>query len=352
MVIDSTGSAIVGTDNSVLRYNKAAGYYVTAHLSDPVMKIIVDASNNFYTVGYRYSGSNSSFVVSKYNSSVALLWQHTWNPSGYPFAQGFDIAFDAAGNVWAAGSTTSGGTTAGAVVGYNASGTLLIGQSLSGIVSRQYATSAFALLPSGTLYLTTPIGTYSVSALGISAAMTSWQGNFMLYDTTSHYMFFVWQEGGGNVAVTVATSSFTETTYLSGVGALTGFKQDSLGNVVLSGWDSSGNVFIQKMNSSGSVVWTDRFAPAAGYEGLMYGLAFDSSNNIYVCGWFYGVEVEYLTEKLSSAGALQWSTTYDGPPNNGYDYAMSVAVDSLNQIWVTGSIQIGSVSYPDTIVYQ
>jgi uncharacterized delta-60 repeat protein len=65
--------------------------------------------------------------------------------------------------------------------------------------------------------------------------------------------------------------------------------------------------------------------------------ATDSLGNIYLVGYSYsyseGLE-DILLVKFNPTGALEWFTTWGG---NDYDYGFGIAVDSFNDIYVTGS---------------
>ncbi|MCB9370885.1 SBBP repeat-containing protein [Candidatus Woesearchaeota archaeon] len=66
-----------------------------------------------------------------------------------------------------------------------------------------------------------------------------------------------------------------------------------------------------------------------------YGIALGSSGNVYVTGRKYnGGNYDYLTFKYDTDGNEIWNVTYDGA--FGHDYAYGIAVDSLENIYVTG----------------
>jgi len=63
----------------------------------------------------------------------------------------------------------------------------------------------------------------------------------------------------------------------------------------------------------------------------------DSSGDIVVTGTIGGNEgwPNYLTLKISSAGALLWARTYAGPGNE-FDVPAAVALDGSDNVIVTG----------------
>ena len=87
-----------------------------------------DSSGNLYVVGTRgQSGTyDKDGLIMKFNSSMAIQWQHTLGNSGYyPIDTYEDLAFDSSSNVYMCGSTRDGNSrTWGWIVKYNSSGTL------------------------------------------------------------------------------------------------------------------------------------------------------------------------------------------------------------------------------------
>ena len=150
-------------------------------------------------------------------------------------------------------------------------------------------------------------------------------------------------------------------TYLGGSGddRANGIALDSGGNVCVVGqtesayWTSNGfdtthngaaDAFAAKLSPAGNVLWSTYVGGSDGDWG--YGLAVDSSDNIYVTGqtwssdWVIGgSDMEYngpsdgFVAKLSAAGACLWSTYVGGGDR---DWGYGVAADSSDNVYVTG----------------
>jgi hypothetical protein len=264
--------------------------------------IAVDGLGNIYVTGYTHcsgwttggfdtslSGYLNAFVA-KLSSAGALLWSTYLGGSDYDY--GYGIAVDGLGNAYVTGRTFSSGWTTG---GFDTS--------LSGTEDAFVA----KLSSAGTLLWSTYLGGNSYDdGQGIAV------------------------DGSGNVYVTGETASSGWTTG----GYDTNYKGD---------WDP----FVAKLSSAGVLLWSTYLGGSGNDVG--YGIAVDGSGNAYVTGstdssgWTTGgfdtsfngstAYSDAFVAKLSSAGALLWSTYLGG---NGWDYGEGIAVDGSDNVYVTG----------------
>ena len=99
--------------------------------------------------------------------------------------------------------------------------------------------------------------------------------------------------------------------------------------------------------------WVQRYNGPANGNNEANAVAVDGSNNVIVTGASTksGSGYDYATIKYSSAGIALWTNRYNGP-GNGDDEPAAVAVDSGNNVIVTG-YSMGSSGYEDyaTIKY-
>jgi uncharacterized delta-60 repeat protein len=93
-----------------------------------------------------------------------------------------------------------------------------------------------------------------------------------------------------------------------------------------------------KYSSAGEPLWTNRYSSPGDTSDQANAVAVDSNNDVLVTGTSggYGNGADYATIKYSSAGEPLWTNLYNGP-GSGYDSALSVGADSNNNVIVTGA---------------
>jgi len=108
---------------------------------------------------------------------------------------------------------------------------------------------------------------------------------------------------------------------------------DSVDNIYITG-RQSGSVIIWKYNSLGVYQW-ERTWEGGVFSHMGYGIAVDSSINIYLTGNMYvmGSFYDSFLLKYDSSGVLQWNTTWGG---SEFDMGTSIAIDSSNNILIAG----------------
>jgi len=271
----------------------------------------IDSLNNIYLAGFTHSfgaGSGDMFLV-KYDSSGVKQWNTTWGGSDGDLATA--IALDSSDNIYLAGFTSSfevGGWDI-ILVKYNSLGEQQWNTTWGGD-NNDYG-YAVALDSSDNIYLAgetrssgaghTDIVLVKYNSLGEQQWNTTWGGGF------SHH------------CATIAL--------------------DSLDNIYLAGFTHSFGVedydmFLVKYNNLGEQQWNSTW----GGNDDDYGsdIAFDSAEYIYITGFtesFGAGGTDIILVKYNSLGEQQWNTTWGG---SGEDMAISIAIDSLNNIFLGG----------------
>lgn len=183
--------------------------------------------------------------------------------------------------------------------------------------------------------------------LFLSTVIIFFNGCNIRYTNTENY-----NDDNNENESSIQNSNWTK---LSGTaGAVTngyGIAIDSSGNNYLVGW-TNGNLdgqtlngnqdsFVIKYNSSGIKQWT-KLSGVTGADTNGFGIASDSSNNIYIVGLSSGNldgetlngDVDAFVTKYNSSGVKQW-TRLSGV-TLGATNAFDIAVDSLGNSYITG----------------
>jgi hypothetical protein len=320
--------------------------FLGSSAADYGLAIVLDSSGNIYMTGISYdswgspvnahSGSGDAFVACM-DSSGNLLWNTFLGSASND--EGYAIALDSSGNIYVTGySPATWGSPVNAhsggsdefVAGLDSSGNLLWNTFL-GSIGDDYG-YGIALDSSGNIYVTgysdatwgSPVNAYSGGYEAYVAGMDS-SGNLLwntfLGSTSFDFGYDIALDSSGNIYVTGNSGA----TWGSPVNAHSG----------------GGDAFVAGMDSSGNLLW-NTFLGSANYdEG--YGIALDSSGNIYVTGnsvatWgspvnAYSGNVDAFVAGMDSSGNLIWNTFLGSTTN---DYGNGIALDSSGNIYVTG----------------
>src|SRR5207249_7832446 len=107
---------------------------------------------------------------------------------------------------------------------------------------------------------------------------------------------------------------------------------DSSGNVFVTGHSrgsgSSNDYATVAYSNAGLPLWTNRYNGPGNSDDRAFAVAVDSRDNIFVTGYSMGNGTgnDYATVAYSNAGLPLWTNRYNGEANND-DRAVAVAVD-------------------------
>jgi uncharacterized delta-60 repeat protein len=275
--------------------------------------IAVDSLNNIFLTGHTYSfGGGINIFLLKYNSSGDLEWYKLWNRSVQDMGRA--VALDSLNNIYIVGH--SGNTWDGladmVLVKFNSSGDYQWERTWGG--GKNDDAMAITLDSSNNIYLAGYTMSYGLGARDICLVKYNSSG-VKLWNTT-------W--GGSD--------------------------NDRGASIVL---DSSGNIFIGgetrnygagltdmclvKYNSSGDYKWHRTWGGVENDWGKA--ISIDKMNNIYLTGYtrsFTNGETDMCLVKYNNTGIQQWNHTWGGKYE---EEAYGVAVDSLDNIYITGEAQ-------------
>ena len=283
-------------------------------------QVLIDSTGNIYIGGNSVSGTNYSMAVAKINSTGSTV---TWGRkigtaqvniccNGYYTFEG-GICVDSSGNVYMVGGTndTIGGWF-GYIVKYNSSGTLQFQNTIS-----QTSDGNYTFLAVGCVYdsVNDCIYVVSNSRQGYPSFLTK-------YDTAGSV---VWAVTTNYIFSCVTT--------------------DSSGNVYVGGTNGASpyaGIGLYKFNSSGTL----QFQFATGIYGssqYSYGIAVDSSGNIYVTGdggYTSSAGVSAFLIKYNSSGTVQWSRGLVGA---GFGRSVQIGDDGfIYMAYATGWVKYNS----------
>jgi hypothetical protein len=300
--------------------------------------VATDSSANVYVTGYTdgsLDGNSSAglrdlFLV-KYNSSGTKQWT---KQLGTSFSEeGYGVATDSSANVYVTGYTDGGldgNSSAGLrdlfLVKYNSSGTKQWTKQL-GTSSGDHGVG---------------VATDSSANVYVTGGTLGWLDGNSSAGRMEDDLFLVKYNSSGTKQWTkqLGTSSNE-----SGKGVATDSSANvyvtggTLGS--LDGNSSAGlsDLFLVKYNSSGTKQWTKQLGTSS-YE-YAGGVAIDSSANVYVTGYTDGSldgnssagGYDLFLVKYNSSGMKQWSKQLG---TTEWDIAYGVATDSSANVYVTG----------------
>jgi hypothetical protein len=317
LVLPALAQVVVDTA-WVRRYNGPANSH------DEACAIAVDASGNVYVTGSRGIYEQSDYVTIKYDSSGNQLWVKTYNGPGDSGDEPFAMAIDGQSSVYVTGRSKGSGTDYDyATIKYYPNGDTAWVRRYNGPGNYEDKANAIAVDDSGNVYV------------------TGWGSDGGWY--SSDYATIKYYPNGDTAWVRRYTGAqgVYEVAYAICV--------DGLGNAYVTGKALGGYGTI-KYYPNGDTAWV-RVYTGPGYGGdIAYAicvdredyanaLALDILGNVYVTGSSYGVglttALDYATIKYCPNGDTGWIRRYNGP-GDFYDNCWDIAVDSSNNVYITG----------------
>ena len=327
-------------DLFVVKYNSSGTKQWTKQLgsasSDFANGVATDSSGNVFVVGVTYGGldgnsneDNADLFVVKYNSSGTKQWTKQYGTDRYDEARG--VATDSSGNVYVVGGTkgnlngiSNSGRTDAFVIKFNSSDTKQWTKKL-GTWQNDLA-NGVATDSSGNFYVT------GFTYQDMDGNTSAGNADFFVakYNSSGTKQ---WTKQLGTSKHDRARGVVTD---LSGNVYVTG---DTYGGLDGNTNAGSNDLFVVKYNSSGTKQWTKQLGTSS--TDLANGVVTDSSGNIYVAGGTYGGldgntntgNSDIFVVKYNSSGTQQW-TKQMGSSSLEYDYG--VATDSSRNVYVSG----------------
>jgi len=342
--------------------------------ADIVTALAVDSLGNVYVTGSTSDLDGESITTIKYSSSGQLKWVAKFKPSQYENRRAYGITVDDSLNVFVAGfSRNPSEPNTFLTIKYDSTG-----QEKWFKYYGPFAGEAVAIASDnqGNVYVT---GFCTIDVLGWDyvtikydwCGQQQWVARYTNSVYGDDFPKAIAIDELGNVYVT--GTSFDSTTYYDIVTVKynsLGLQQwvrryddpglggsrddcayaiavDKLGNIVITGGvQGTGNLGLPpenylncvtiKYDSNGNKLWESKYDRGFG-EDWANDLALDSMNNIFITGTAQGSNSpDYLTIKYSAEGQLIWDKFYNGLIYSSEDYAKGIATDKSGNVYVTG----------------
>lgn len=367
-----------GAEQWVKRYNGAAGWY------DGAEAMALDAQGNVYVSGYsRKAETAFDFVTIKYDANGGEQWVKSNSNAGNSHNNPISVVVDNSGNLILAGTKTGAGQFNDFItVKYNPAGNELWVRNYNGPGNASDGILGVAADGTGNVYVTgysqgTGTGYDYATVKYNSSGTEQWVKRFTGTGNGSDYAVDVTFDASGQILVTgysedAVTGYDYATVKYKPDGSEMWVKKyhysgnsydepavvrtDVAGNIIVTGYskdDASGFDFATvKYNSEGNELWVRRHNGTGNSQDLARAVAADKAGNAYVTGSSdrAGSGQDYVTLKYNSQGKVLWLARYNGPANS-FDQAAAIAVDSLGNVYVTGSSSDGSGNDYATVKY-
>ncbi|MHA2274349.1 MAG: SBBP repeat-containing protein, partial [Candidatus Kariarchaeaceae archaeon] len=329
----STGSG-TNYDYATIKYDPAGNeqwvkrYDGPGNSGDSATDLAVDASGNVYVTGSSFGGleTGTDYATIKYDPDGNELWQRRYNGPGNSIDRARSIAVDSSGNIYVTGTSYGIDADYGrldadyATIKYDSAGNeQWVKRYDGGPGSSSDDPSALVIDSSGNIYVTGySRGIYNSDYATIKYDQDGNELWVKRYDRRDDWATALAVDASGNVYVT--GSSYT---------IYADYRQDT-------------DYVTIKYDPDGNELWME----AARYDGPGYrhsldiarSIAVDDAGNIYVTGHSNGsgTEADYATIKYDPDGNQLWVKRYDGDLENSWDSAIALALDSSGNIYVTG----------------
>ena len=376
IAVDGSGNVYVtgysGGDYVTIKYDTSGQeQWVARHNGGRARGIAVDSSGNVYVTGESaLPGGSSDYATIKYDSAGQEQWVARYNGPANGNDSASSIVVDSSGNVYVMGESLGLGTGLDyATIKYNSAGQQQWVARYNGPGNGDdYAAYARAIVldGSGNIYVTggsAGSGTHDDYATikYNSAGHQQWVARYNGPRNGGDHANAIAIDPAGHVCVTgFSTDPQTDVDCATIKYDSAGGRQewaaryngsdndldygnaiaiDGLGNVYVAATSFSsggnGDYAVIKYNSAGQEQWVARYD--AGSTEYATAIAVDALNNVYVTGTssHTGLNNDYATVKYDSLGREQWAARYNGH-GTGYDRANAIAIDGSGNVYVTG----------------
>jgi hypothetical protein len=345
--------------------------------------IAADASGNVFVTGPSPSPTDSALLTLKYSPAGVLLWTNRFDDSAFgnnnPPLRGLAVAPDS-NVVVAAACTSSNGFYDYVTIKYSNAGVPLWTNRYNGPGNSDDTLTGMAVDSKGNVFVTgssaassappfnNPVNLDYATIAYSSAGVPLWTNRYNGSGNNNDFARAIAVDTNGNAFVTGSVSN-VDGTYdyvtieysLSGTALWTNhynagsnspapnaIATDNNSNVFVTGTKASTTYFdyvTLKYSGDGVPLWTNFYAGPGNDVDEPEGIAVDSQENVFVTGYSRGVNYpEFATLKYSNAGIPLWTNRWSGT-TSGESIATALALDGAGNVLVTGFFSGSSTSY-------
>ena len=331
IAVDAAGNVFVagltfetsGLNAIIIKYNSnglqqwVAEYGRPEYTNNEFNRIAVDALGNVYAAGAIGNGTNTDYVVIKYNTLGVRQWVAEYNGSGNDADNPSSIVLDALGNIYVSGSSIGAGTGYDfATVKYNSLG------------AEQWVARYNG--PSDNIDLGKAMKVNNNCDVFVTGNSVGENSDYDIvcikYNSSGVQQWLQRYNGPGNNADEVSAMAL-----------------DGNSNVYIAGYSQSNGTdwdyVTIKYSASGTQQWVTRYNGPANEDDNAGDIAVNNMGNIFVTGQSRNSNnfLDYATIKYNSSGVQQWVVRYHGP-DNGNDGANNILLDSYYNIYLMGTV--------------
>jgi len=293
-------------------------YNGTGNSNDFGNAITFDVFGNIIVAGASSGSNERDYQIIKYNSNGILQWSKNYNGPRNLDDLALAVESDDLGNVYVTGRSRGIGTGDDyATIKYSPEGIEQWVQRYNAGTGDDIA-EKLILDDSGNVYVTGESqvslgGSYDIATIKYnSSGVLQWVKR---YD----------RSGGDDFGWDIALDQNNNV-------CVTGFASD-----IITGAD----IVTLKYDNLGNQQWVSIYSGETDNSDEARSIAIDTLNNIYVTGysWGNGTGPNYITIKYDPTGNEQWVRMYNGI-GNSWDWATSIATDNFNNVYISGFISV------------
>lgn len=342
-------------------------------------KSLIDSTGNIYIFGSTdgmLGGTQSGIhgildsFVAKFSANGSLIWVHQLGAGIGTTANPVQILLDSTNNVFISGTTNgfTGGTQIGTqgltdsfVTKFSSAGVLQWSRQIGGGgVTTTQNLNLKINSASGNIFI---FGTTEGTLGGTQAGLHGASDSYVLNLSAAGLFVWVFQIGGGGISATVPGSFFLD---IGGNVYISGTTNGSLGGTQ-SGTRGAQDLWISQTTPAGTLGWAHQLG-GGGITSTQHVTAVqDASANTYLLGTTdanltpistqFGThgDIDYVLEKITSAGALSWVNQMGGGFSTTPTHLNLTGTSVTVAGYLSGNIgglQIGTAGNQDVFISQ